>query len=270
MQSKANTNKKNLPPQAVKKPYLKGLAISGLAARRGLRITVYLLLSGVLFFFLGQLLVIGVSWLRVLLNLLVLLAFAALLYNQGARDGEGDVAFAEIALLRKNDLKPISGQDLARCYHPGKGFFTVLTGALPIVIVCLVYAFIAKRDTYTLGPLPSWLGAYETRADIGLALRYYHERAGFGFADFLRLIVRLMVFPFINMVGSGNSGAVLLVERLSPLLVVLAPLGYGIGYSRGEDYRARVHGGIAANARKAARKQKKKAQPRRQEPRQLV
>lgn len=265
MQSKA---KAQLKP--IKKPYLEGLPISALAARRGLRILAYLLLAGVLYFFLGQLLVIEIAWLRVIINAVVILALAALFYSNGAHDGEGDVAFAEIALVRKEAGKDISKQDLARCFHPLKGFFTVFAGVILIALVCLAYAVTAVKDTYTLGVLPSWLKAYETRQDIGLALSYYQDRAVFGLWDVLRLFVRLMVFPFINIAGSGNAGAVLLVERLSPLLVFLAPLGYALGYLRGEDYRARVHGGIAANARRAARKQRKKAQPRRQEPRQLV
>lgn len=263
--------KKSVRRPLVKKPYLKGNALSMLAARRGLRILAYLVLSAVLYFFLGQLLVIDIAWLRTIINLAVVIAFAALLYANGAQEGEGDVAFAEIALLRKQDGKTISKQELDRCFHPLKGFVTVFFGALPFVLVCLVYALMAVRDTYTLGSLPSWLAAYETRADIGPALSYYHEQSVFGVADILRMVVRLIIFPFINIAGSRNPDGILLVERLSPLLVLAAPVFYGIGYARGEFYRAQVHSGIAANERKAARKRgRKQAQPKRQEPRQLV
>ena len=121
-----------------------------------------------------------------------------------------------------------------------------------------------------LGSLPSWLAGYESRADISLALAYYKDRVPFGVADALRLVVRLMVFPFINLAGTRNADGILLVERLSPLLVLIAPMFYGVGYHRGEHYRAMVHGGIATNAKRAARKKKKQQQQRRQEPRQLV
>lgn len=271
MQSNAAKKKKTTKPQ-IKKPFLRGKPVSALAIRRGFRILTYLLLSTILYFFLGQLMVIEVPWLRILVNLVALGAFAGLLYSNGARDGEGDVSFAEIAYTRKQEGKPVSEEDLNRCFHPAKGFVTALAGALPVVLLCLVYAFMAVKDTYSLGALPSWVGAYESRADIGLALSYYHDYAGIGAADILRLFVRLLVFPFVNMVGSRNADALLLIERLSPLLVLIVPMFYGIGYLRGETYRSMVHGGIAANAKRTAQKQrkKKKAAARRQEPKKLV
>ncbi|NLW21294.1 MAG: hypothetical protein GXY84_08005 [Clostridiales bacterium] len=270
MQGKETRKTKTPARQAVKKPYLKGRAFSPLAIRRGLRVLSYLLVSAVLYFFLGQLMVIDLTWLRVLINLGVISAFCALLFGTGARDGEGDVSFAEIAWNRREQGQTVSQDDLAKCFHPLKGFVTALAGALPLVLLCLVYALMAVKDTYTLGALPGWLAGYQQRADIGLALSYYHDRAGFGLNDLLRLVVRLLVFPFVNMVGSRNVEGLLLIERLSPLLVLVPPLFYGLGYWRGENYRARVHGGIAANARRQARRRKKKQQPRRQEPRQLV
>ena len=41
------------------------------------------------------------AWLRTLLNLAVIIAFCGLLFGEGARMGEGDVTYAEIALHRK-------------------------------------------------------------------------------------------------------------------------------------------------------------------------
>lgn len=270
MQSKAKPGLMPGRKPQVKKPYLKGKAVSRLAFRRGLRIFGYLALSSLLYFFLGQLLVIDVTWLRIIINISVIAAFSALMYSTGAREGEGDVTFAEITLTRQQESKAVTQEDRDRCFHPFKGFVTAFAGALPVVLLCLFYAFMAVRDHYTLGALPSWLSAYETRTDIGLALSYYHDYSGIGAPDILRLLVRLLIFPFVNMAGPRNAEALLLVERLSPLLVLIAPAFYGIGYLRGEQFRAMVHGGIAANAKKAARKQKKKQLSRRQEPKQLV
>lgn len=267
--SKSGGNKKQLP--VIKKPYLKGKAFSRLALKRGGRVLGYLVLSAVLFFFLGQLLVIDIDWLRTIINLAVVFAFAGLLYSTGARDGEGDVAFAEIAFIRQADGREVSQEDLERCFHPYKGFVTAFSGALLIALICLVYALQAVKDSYVLGSLPSWVAAYETRSDIGPALLYYHDRAVFGLADALRMAVRLMIFPFVNMAGARNADAILLVERLSPLLVLIAPMFYGVGYARGEHFRAMIHSGIAANAKRAARKRRKVSRQRhRQEPRQLV
>ena len=127
------------------------------------------MLSAVLFFFLGQLLVIDIDWLRTIINLVVIAALPACCIPL-VRDGEGDVAFAEIALIRQADGREVTREDLERCFHPYKGFVTAFSGALLIVLICLAYALQAVKDTYVLGPLPSWVAAYETRADIGPAL----------------------------------------------------------------------------------------------------
>ena len=269
MQNKGTAKGKRAKATLVRKPYLMGRAVSSLSARRGLRVFGYLIVSAVLFFFLGQMLALETTWLRMALNLIVIMAFSALMFTEGAHVGEGDVSFAEIALNRKTDGRILAPGDLSRCFHPAKGFFTAFIGTLPVMLLCLVYAFMAREDHYTLGTLPSWLGAYESRADIALALSYYQDRAGLQAADILRLAVRLLVFPYVNLVGAGSSMGILWVERLSPLLVFIAPAFYGLGYMQGERYRAMVHGGILTNQRKAARR-KKKERPQRREPRQLV
>lgn len=253
----------------VSKPYLKGRAFGKTVYARGLRVLGFLLITCLIHLILGQFLAVEISWLRAVLNVSVLLSTYALMYMDGARIGEGDLAFAEIALARQSAGKPADENELARCYHPFKGFVTAAAGAFPVFLLCLAYALVAVRESYTLGTLPSWLKPYLNRADIGLALSYYQQNRGLGFLDFLRVAVRLLVFPFINLAG-GNRDAILLVERLSPLLALLAPLSYGFGYTQGEKRRALVHGSIAANTGKSARKQRKKPRPPSREPRQLV
>ena len=258
--------KKNKP--LVHQPFLKGRAVSLFAARRGLKVFVYLILSAGLYFLLGQFLVLESSWFRIALNTAVLASLYAFMYRNGARTGEGDAAFAEIAYIRAAEGKGNTRDELDRCFHPAKGFFTAFTGALPLISACLIYAFLARESRYSLGALPSWLSVFRERADIGLALSYYNETEPFQLLDFLRLLVRLLIFPYVNLAGASNTSAVLLAERLSPLLLSLAPLSYGIGYSRGEHCRAVVHGSIAANQRRAARLKKQQVSHR--EPRQLV
>lgn len=264
------SGKKKKGKAIVHKPYLKGRCVSLLSAKRGFRVFAFLLVSALLFFFLGQLLVLDIVWLRIIINLAVITALWAMLYNDGARMGEKDVAFAEIQLTKKESGRAVRSEELDRCYHPAKGFFTAFIGASPLVIVCLVYAMMAVQVHYTLGPLPSWLAAYEGRADIGLALSYYHQTPGFQVVDFLRLFVRLLIFPYINLFGMQSSFALLWVERLSPLLLLIAPFFYGLGYAQGERYRSQVHGDIAYNQRKMVRRQKKQQGKPSQEPRQLV
>ena len=57
------------------------------------------------------------------------------------------------------------------------------------------------------------------------------------------------------MAGARNADAVLTLDRLSPVLVLLPFLFYGVGYVFGLRSRAMTHGGIAH-----ARRRKKKTQ----------
>ena len=100
----ASKNKKKTRPRPVYKPYLRG-NLSALALRRGLRV------SGpdVLFAFFGVLTSSVLSFdnmlLRIVLNGALLFFGCMLMFNDGARFGESDVAFAEIALRRQEEGK---------------------------------------------------------------------------------------------------------------------------------------------------------------------
>ena len=63
--------------------------------------------------------------------------------------------------------------------------------------------------------------------------------------------------PFVNIAGANNADALLLVDRLSPLLCLLTPACYGLGYLRGPQLRALVHGNIRQNKRKHNAKERK-------------
>lgn len=269
MQKKARNTAK-AKPTLVYKPYLKGRCASLLAARRGLRILAYLLVFVLVYLFIGQALMFDSLILRLLLNIAALLGFAGLLYNDGAKMGLDDVSFAEIALQRRESGKDISSSELDRCFHPMKGFVSAAVGVLPIFLLALVFAMLTKEITYSLGGLPSWLQGFERRADVGQALAYYHEPAHFGLVDVLRVIVRLSIFPFINIVGADSSKTLLLLERLSPLLVLIVPAAFGLGYMQGHKLRARVHGAISSDAIRRVKRERRERKRRRQEPNQLV
>ena len=168
MQSNAKNNKKG--PQPVYKPYLRGRAFSKTAVKRCWRILGYTLIFTVLYVIVGSALAFDNTALRVICNGVVLLMVMGLMYNDGARMGESDTAFAEIAMNRKNEGKNVPGSELDRCFHPLKGFVTAACGAAPVFIIALIYAFMAQKQTYSLGVLPSWVSAYEEHADIGAAL----------------------------------------------------------------------------------------------------
>lgn len=262
--------KKTDRPSLIYKPYLPGNWYSGVAARRGLKILGYQLIFIFVYLFLGQILLFDVAWLRVLLNAVFVLAFAGLLYADGAKVGLDDVSFAEIALQRKESGKEITKAEVDRCYHPLKGVFTMAVGILPLLLIALVFALITREQVYRLGGLPSWLAGFERRADIGLALQYYHEAPQVGLEDVLRIIVRLSIFPFVNMVGTDSAGALHFLERLSPLLILVIPSGYPIGYLQGRRLRASVHGAISTNAVKRQKRDRREKRRREKQENRLV
>ena len=75
--------------------------------------------------------------------------------------------------------------------------------------------------------------------------------------DVLRLIIRVAIMPFVSMTGSENRDGLLLLERLSPMLVLLPACAYGTGYLQGQRERTRIHTGIAESNRRRIRKEKK-------------
>ena len=261
-----NAKKKNAA-QPVYKPYLTGRAFSPLAARRGVRILGLMLL----FAFLGVIASGVFSFsnlaLRILFNGAVLAFCAGVMYTEGSRQGENDVAFAEIALGRQNEGKAVTESDKNVCYHRMKGFVTALIGAAPFVLIALVYALVAVKQRYTLGALPSWVSAYETQDEISQALAYYHETAPLTLPDILRMAVRLFLFPYMNILGNGNYDKLYLLDKLSPLLTLIVPIFYGVGYLRGPYLRALVHGNIRLARRKQNRSVRKAREARAQKAR---
>ena len=265
------TNRTKGKPSLIYKPYLKGNWASGLAARRGLKILGYQAVFVFFYIFVGQALMFDSLPLRLVTNALILAALAGLLYMDGMKTGEEDVAYAEIAYTRQEAGQVIPKEERDRCFHPLKGLFTVLAGMLPLVLICLALAVTAQAQVYHLGALPGWLDGYRTRQDIGLALSYYNQTTSMGVADVLRIIVRLLLFPYVNMVGTDSPGNLLLLERLSPLVVLLVPMAYAVGYGLGHKARASVHGSIADDQKRRVRRERKERKQRRQkEPTQLV
>ena len=266
---------KNVPgkkkPKIVTKPILTGRAVDKMTFKRALRVAGSVLVSVFLYLVFGSLLMFENLFLRLLSNTALVLVSAGFLYMSGASHGEADAAFGEIMFQREADGKTVPEEEKARSFMPLKGVCTALFGALPYVLLALAIALTAQLATYTLGALPDWLSAYRRQAEIGDALRYYESTASLGVLDIIRLAVRMTILPYVSMVGSSNAQAVLLVERLSPLLVLIVPAGYALGYLRGRELRTRVHTSIAQSRRRKKSKEKKERQRRQQKgPEQLV
>lgn len=257
-QAKKNKNKRPL----VFKPYEKGNSFDGAALKRALRLMAYFLMFAFLYLVVGSALQFGNTFLRVLMNVLMVLVCGAIVYMDGARLGEAEVAFGEIAYTRVQSGKTLEQKDKERCFHPLKGMLIALAAAVPIVILTLPHALTAVKQTYTLQALPNWVSGYSNQGEIMAPLQYYNKQVSLSVLDILRMVTRVLIFPFANIATVDNPDALLLADRLSPLLACLPLAGFPLGYMTGPRARAMVHGDISSNNKKANRRRKKEIRAR--------
>ena len=263
MQNKTNANKNKKSMKPVYKPYLKGNVVSKAAAKRAGKVLGFVFMFIFIYLMLGGALTFENNALRIAANAGLLLAGAMLLYNEGANQGETDVGFGEIAQKRLEEGKNVPASEYDLCFHPMKGVYTAALGALPIFLVCLVFSFVAQKQGYVLGVLPSWVSSYESQPEVAQALAYYSASSPMTLEDVLRVIVRMIIFPFVTMAGVNSNDAMYLVDKLSPILCLTMPAAYAVGYLRGPFLRALVHGNIRMSHRKHKRREQKARKERR-------
>ncbi|MBQ8160668.1 MAG: hypothetical protein IJ083_07925 [Clostridia bacterium] len=247
----------------VTKPYLTGSAVDGTTVKSALMIFGGIAACAVLFLIVCSVMLFDSLALRIVTNGLVMAVVLLIFYSSGISRGSVAVNQGEIMYHRRETGMTIKDEEQARCYHPLKGFIIGLLGTLPFFLAALVLGLIAKRQMTGLGALPSWVSGAETREEIALPLKYYHQGMALGLEGTLRLVVRLSIMPFVNMVGTASPDNLLTLERCSCLLELLPGIAYGFGYTRGVDVRTKVHTDIAAGKRKRARKAKKEKERRR-------
>lgn len=259
MQEQAKKKKKAL----VYKPYEKGIWHSKTAAKKGLKLLAYFALFAFVYLVPGSVLQFNNTFLRVLANLVMLFICAGIVYVDGARLGESEVAYGEIVYNRKQAGNEPSKKELESCYHPWKGLFIMAVAAIPVMLLCLPYALSASRQAYSLQPLPTWasqtMNNYE---DVAAPLAYYQQEPVLGAIDILGIVVRLLSFPFVNMANPMGADAMLLVDRLSPILAWLPAVAFPVGYWTGPRARAMIHGNIKTNRRRYNSRQRKAAKAR--------
>jgi len=263
-------NKK--PVKEVVKPVLYGSWHGRDAWKMGAKMVLNILFVSLVYLLLSLLLTFDSLILRVITALVLIAAAAGYMYSSGVAAGQKDAAFGEILYARKQEGNRIAEEDLQRSFHPAKGFFAALVGAAPYVLIALVFAFLTQLSTYTLGVLPSWLTRYTRQSGIGDALAYYQDRSGFTAIAILRVAVRSMTLPFMNVAVKLGTDATLWAERLSPLWVLVAPMGYGFGYRQGQKIRTKINTGIAIGVRKKKRNARRERRRRteKNKPEQLI
>lgn len=266
------TNQKNgKPVTVVEKPILLGSwhgadakQAAGKAMLSLLGVTAIYLILSLMFNFPSVIL-------SVIANLAVVLVGFFFLRTSGIAKGEADAAYAEIMYERDKQGKPVEGEERARCFHPLKGWFVAGIAALPFFIVALGFAIFSSPSVFELGSLPGWTQGLMRQTEVSDALGYYVRTDGPRFMDIYRIVVRAMVMPFMSVATAISSEAQNIVERLSPLLVLVAPIGYAIGYSSGVKIREKINTGIVIGVRNKRRKQRRERQSRqRKQPEQLI
>lgn len=245
------------PVTLVKKPILKGSWHGKDAWKLAIKRMLSVLAVTVIYLIGGMLLSFDSLWGRLLAGIAIVGLAVYYQYYQGMVQGQNDAAFAEIMYDRQESGRPVTEGDRARCFHPFKGMFAALTGALPFFVFTVVYAALARPITYTLGVLPSWTEALMRQSEFGDALRYYESVGTLGVMDILRVIDRAMIMPFVNVFSYVSNDAALLAERLSPLFVLAAPLGYGLGYTQGKTLRDKINTGIKMGDDRKKRRERK-------------
>ena len=260
------------PIAPVVKPYLRGKWNGTFATKKGLRMIWSILFISFLYLLLGLLLSFESHVVRIISSIVVV-AFAAMyMYYQGASSGETDTAFSEIMYEHQQSGKTVVESDSERCFHPAKGFYEVAIALIPYLLITLVFAILAQPIVYSLGGLPAWVSTPASQTHVSEALAYYNIHDESMFVPILRIVARSLTMPFINAALPFGTQSVLLMERLTPLWVMIAPLAYGFGYMQGPKVRIKINTGIAIGLRKKKRKQNKerKARAEAKKPEQLI
>ncbi len=253
----SKTKKKKNKQALIFKPYKKGTWHSAAAAKKGLRVLMYYLMFIFLNLVLGAALQFDSTALRIACNGALILAYIMLLYMEGARLGEAEVALGEISYAREQSGKNVDKKDADNCYHPFKGLFVFLVAIILLLVLTIPHALMAQKQVYELQSLPSWVSGYSAHDEVSLPLQYYARNVSIQGADVLRVVVRMILFPFANIVTADNADGMLLLDRLSPLLICLPAMGFPLGYLTGPRSRALVHGDIATSTKRYDRRRKK-------------
>ncbi len=257
----AKSNSKQETP--VVKPFLRGTVTDERTVKTALGFFGILIVVAFMCFLVCSMLSMDNAALRIALNCAVEAVILLVFFNNASGRGAEDVARGEILYQRQEKGLTFAESERKICFHPLKAFANGLLGTLPLFILALILALTADRQSTGAGGLPGWLSIYERRTEVGDALVAYTVSTGMSFIDVVRLLVRIAVMPFVSMAGAENRDTMLLVERLSPLLVLLPSIAYGIGYLQGVQMRTKVHTEIASNDRRRIRREKKARKARR-------
>ena len=250
--------------ERISKPFMRGKMIDRGLPGGALKYFGFMMLMLFVYFMSIMISAMDSGILNVVINGAIIFTTWLIFWQSGMTSGADAVTQGEIMYQRQEKGRPVAHWEAEQCYHPLKGFIVALVGSIPLFVCCLVLALIAKRQMTAIGVLPNWVGSFEGRPEIGGALAYYHEEVKMTLEGILRVVVHVAVMPWVSIVGADNKDAILLLERLSPVLTMIPAVAYGVGYGLGTQERAAVHGNIALGKKKQMKKQRKERRARQQ------
>ena len=253
MKNSKNTGSRE--PEKVRKPFMTGSPADENTVRTSLRFLGILVLMIFVSFITCSSVSAAGAVIRIPFNIAVILLVLFIMFNNGSNHGSDAVARGEIIYQKNQDGKPYSESEKKICFHPLKGYITGLLGTLPLFLVAVIFAFSTTIVLTGAGTLPSWMQAYTRRSDISDALVNYLQPEGMSLTDYLRIVIRICILPFVNLIGTQNPRSLLILEKLSPVILLLPAVSYGTGYLYGPQNMTKVHTMISENSRRMKKKE---------------
>lgn len=248
--------------ERIAKPFLRGKMIDRGFVGGALKFFGFTALMAFVYF-MSMIVSGGARWVSMLINGAILFVTWLIMWQSGAGSGADAVTQGEIMYQRREKERPVADWELEQCYHPLKGLMVALAGSLPLFLCCLVLALIADRQMTAMGILPEWVEHMLHRPDIGGGMLAYQQEATVSLEMVLRVIVHIVLAPWVGLVDASNKDAILVLERLAPVLALVPALAYGVGYTFGKKERELVHGNIALGKKKQQKKQRRERRARR-------
>jgi len=245
------------PNKIITKPFLKGSSTDENTVRQSVKFLGILVITSLMTFLVCSLTSFKSDILRILINIMIETLILIIFLDRGAALGTDAVARGEILHQHIEKGIDVTEGEKRIPFHSLKGYIIGFAGSFLFLIFAVILALTTQRQMTGAGVLPSWMDTYMRRSEVSGALVQYTQSGSVSFTDAIRIVVRIMIMPFISMAGAENRGLLLTIERLSPLLVLFPAISYGSGYLLGPSRRTRIHSEIAENRRRRAYREKK-------------
>ena len=239
------------------RPFLRGKPTDENTVRQVLKFFGALILVAFMSFIVCSMTSFDSAVLRVGINVLIETLIVLIFFNKGAELGTEGVSRGEILHQHIQRGQEVSENEKKIPFHSAQGFVIGSLGSSLFLVIAILLAVTAKRQMTGAGTLPSWLDSYMRRSEISDALAGYSQGTSATATDIFRILIRLAIMPFVSMCGAENRELLLLVERISPLLVLIPAAAYGTGYLQGPARRRKILSEIEENARKRRIREKR-------------